>query len=217
VRAAVSRISPFLEQSTFSTTAEIDVAGRGDALRPGMFVSVRVLYGESEHATLLPASALWEDPQSGRQVVFVVEDTADLAEPASTGTAVPETAHAVSIRPVEVRAEGRGRIGVSGVAEGEWVVTLGQQLLLERLRSAGVDSTTARVRPTTWERVLELQGLQREDLLDDFLARQQRVAAELGAELPSDRAVVDEALRRAEAEATASPGGLTASGTPEGG
>ncbi len=217
VRATVSRISPFLEQSSFSTTAEIDVAGRGDVLRPGMFVAVRVLYGESERATLLPASALWGDPHTGGQVVFVVEDAADLAEPASTVTDIPEDVHTISVRPVDVRAEGRGRVGVAGVEEGEWVVTLGQQLLLERLGSAGVDSTTARVRATTWERVLELQGLQREDLLEEFLARQRLVAAELGAELPADQAVVDEVLQRAEAEATASPGRAAASGTPGGG
>ena len=34
----------------------------------------------------------------------------------------------------------------------------------------------ARVRPVSWERLLELQGLQREDYLRQFMEKQQRIA-----------------------------------------
>ena len=40
-----------------------------------------------------------------------------------------ETPRAVSFRPVTVIAEGHGQAGVTGVDEGAWVVTVGQQLL----------------------------------------------------------------------------------------
>ncbi|NJL29280.1 MAG: hypothetical protein HC897_16050, partial [Thermoanaerobaculia bacterium] len=68
----------------------------------------------------------------------------------------------------------------AAVEPAEWVVSVGQHLL------AADESATARVRPTTWERVLELQGLQREDLLRGFLEKQKRMAKTLGATLPSN-------------------------------
>ena len=48
-------------------------------------------------------------------------------------------------------------IGIEGLEPESWVVTVGQNLLAE-----GRDR--ARVRPASWERVLELQNLQRDDL-----------------------------------------------------
>ncbi len=194
VRAAVSRISPFLEESSFSTVAEIDVPRGEGGLRPGMFVRVRVLHGESEPATVLPVSAVWEDPQTGASQVFVVEEADGLVEPRAPRTEVPERGRRVSVRKVQVLAEGQGRSGVAGIAEGEWVVTVGQHLLHERMRASGSATTAARVRPTSWTRVLELQELQREDLLDGFLAKQRRVADVLGAELPASSEEVDELL-----------------------
>lgn len=205
IRAEVSRISPFLAEGSFSTVGEIDVDNRDGRLRPGMFVTVDVLYGESERATLVPAASLWEDPQSGVLGVFVVSDMdgggMDGAGPPSEGgpTAqegtprvgpagdledrtiepVPEETHTVALRPVELLAEGRGTVGVRGVEPGEWVVTLGQQLL------AGQDTPTAHVRRSTWERVGQLQDLQREDLLQGFLERQRKTARERGASIPS--------------------------------
>lgn len=208
----IARISPFLEAESFSTTAEIDVPGASSGLRPGMFVTVRVLYGASDRATLVPASALWEDPQTGDWTVFVVEESAGLSEPADHGGEIPEQRRRVVMRPVEVLAEGRGTAGVRGVEEGEWVVTLGQHLLQQTLEAVGGEATEARVRATTWTHVLALAGLQREDLLDQFLAKQRVVARSLGATLPESTAQVEEVLRaNAEAEEE------SATGTPEGG
>ena len=198
VEAEISRISPFLDAESFSTTAEIDVIGADSGLRPGMFVSVRVLYGASERATLVPASALWEDPQTGDWIVFVVRDRDGLAEATTPGGEIPDTPRSVVRRPVELLAEGRGRVAVTGVEDGEWVVTLGQHLVQQRLDEGGGDTAPARVRPVPWAHVLELEGLQREDLLEGFLAKQRLVARAFGAELPKNPAAVDEALRRAE-------------------
>ncbi|HSN87613.1 MAG TPA: efflux RND transporter periplasmic adaptor subunit [Thermoanaerobaculia bacterium] len=178
VSATLTRISPFLEEESFSTTGEIDVANAGGKMRPGMFVTVDILYGQSEQATLVPASALWEDPRTGVQGVFVV-DGQGLSEPAAATREIPKEPRKVELRPVEVLAEGRATVGVRGVRPGEWVVIVGQHLLARDGEAA------ARVRPTTWERVLELQGLQREDLLQSFLDTQQEWARTRGAEPPA--------------------------------
>jgi len=151
-----------------------------------MFVTVDVMHGESAPATLVPASALWDDPRTGQRGVFVAE-----LPPGGPGQALSETAHPVALRAVEVRAEGRGQVGVSGVEAGEWVVTVGQHLL-----ASGADAR-ARVRATTWERVQQLQGLQREDLLRGFMEKQQRLARTLGAALPT----AEQVRRAAQADA----------------
>lgn len=205
VRASVSRISPFLELGSFSTVAEVDLQPGGSGLRPGMFVSVRVLRGESLPATLVPTTAVWEDPRSGAELVFVVEEADGLAEFSGDAGAVPERPRRVAVREVRVLADGQGRSGVEGVAEGEWVVTVGQHLVHEQMQATGADVVEARVRPTSWQRVLELQGLQREDLLEGFLAKQRRLAGVLGAELPASSEAVDQALAAAGAEAPADP------------
>jgi RND family efflux transporter MFP subunit len=179
VEATLSRISPFLEAGSFSTSGEIDLANPEGRLRSGMFVTVDVLYGESEEATLVPAAALWEEPSTGVLGLYVVEVAA--AEPAAGESGeISAQAHPAEFRPVEVRAEGGGVAGVAGVEPGEWVVTVGQHLLSRD------EGTQARVRPVSWQRVQHLQALQREDLLQGFLAKQQRIARERGAEPPSN-------------------------------
>lgn len=194
--AELSRISPFLEEGSFSTVGEIDLVNlqgdRARRLRPGMFVTVDILHGQSEEATLVPTSALWEDPRSGVEGIYVVAGMSGVEPPAppepasETGVGAPlqpvsEEALPVELRPVVVLAEGQGRLGVRGIEPGEWVVTVGQQLL------TGDESPSTRVRPISWARVLAHQGLQREDLLEGFLERQRRAARERGAEIPSSR------------------------------
>jgi RND family efflux transporter MFP subunit len=199
IEAMISRISPFLEASSFSTSAEIDVTGASSVLRPGMFVAVEVLVGTSSESTLLPASAIWEDPLTGDWVVFVVTENAGLVEPEAPSDEIPEQARAVEMRPVTIVADGGNRVAVDGVDAGEWVVTLGQHLLRESMQSSDGGPFSARVRPTTWDRILDLAALQREDLLEQFLAKQRVVARTLGAELPKSTAEVDAAIRAAEA------------------
>jgi RND family efflux transporter MFP subunit len=177
LRAELSRVSPFLAAGSFSTVGEVDVANPDGRLQPGMFVTVDVLYGESERATLVPASALWEDPRSGVVGVYVV----DMAGAVPASTELSDEERGVEFRPVDVLAEGAATVGLRGVEQDEWVVTVGQHLL------HGQDAQSARVRPTSWERVLELQGLQREDVLRGFLDKQQRLARRRGAEPPTNR------------------------------
>jgi RND family efflux transporter MFP subunit len=167
--AKVSRISPFLEPGSFSAEVEIDVPNEG-RLVPGMFVTVDIHYGESEPATVVPTSAVYEDPITGERGVFVVSQN-DIAN-AEPGVLTPEPL-AVTFRPVDVLADGRQTVGVGGVQPGEWVVVVGQHLLGPQ----GEDETPrARVRPADWDRIMELQSLQREDLLHEFMARQRRIS-----------------------------------------
>lgn len=178
LRAEVSRISPFLEAGSFSAEAEIDVPNDDGLLRPGMFVAVDVLYGESEQATLLPASALYENPNSGVQGVFVapsLRDETPLREPATfdEDNTPPFTEPTpMTFREVQVLARGGGLVGVDGVQPGDWVVTVGQNLLT----GTGQDRVDARARPVTWDRIVTLQELQDQDLLRQFMEKQQRLA-----------------------------------------
>jgi RND family efflux transporter MFP subunit len=200
IEVTLTRISPFLEEESFTTIGEIDLDNTAGRLRPGMFVDVRILYGASERATLVPTSAVWEDPRSGERGVFVVRDAAGLAVPAAGPVESDPASREVVFRSVRILAEGRESIGVSGVDGGEWVVISGQHLLRREMQGGtgaavgGGDAAEARIRPASWGRVVALQEFQREDLLEGFLAKQRRVARALGAEIPASEAEVQRAL-----------------------
>lgn len=170
IDAPVARISPFLHPVTHSTIAEIDLVNPEGALNPGMFVSVDIFYGESEVATLVPLSSLWENPATASVGVFVTLDSLT-GEPVSTlegphGGALTDPV-SFEFVPIEVVAQGRMNAGVRGIDPGSWVVTIGQDLL-------GADTGLARVRPVNWKWVEKLQQLQREDLLEEIIQRQRK-------------------------------------------
>lgn len=168
IEAELSRISPFLNNVTRSTEGEIDVKNTDNKLRPGMFVPVDILYGQSERATLVPTSAIYTDPNSGKEGVFVATSLGSEIQPAEQvdpENPPPLTGPTeVQFKPIDVIAEGRMEVGVEGIEPGNWVITVGQDLL-----SSG--SQKARVRTSSWERILALQGLQRQDLLQRVLDR----------------------------------------------
>lgn len=169
ISARLSRISPFLHPVTHSTDAEIDIPNPDRSLLPGQFVAVDIFYGESKQATLVPLSALYENPRSGATGVFIAADslTGELAAVTGTDNEVA-LSNPVSFTfvPVEVIARGRMVAGIRGVDPDRWVVTLGQDLLTG-------ESSTARVRPVDWRWVERLQNLQREDLLNEIIREQQ--------------------------------------------
>ncbi len=166
VSAQLSRISPFLDPVSHTTEAEIDMSNPDGFLKPGMFVSVDVFYGESEEATLVPLSALYEHPTTGVVGVYVGRGEIgglavdELGSPREMTEPVP-----FEFVPAEVVAQGRMEAAVRTVKPGEWVVTLGQNLL-------SGEPPEARVRPVEWERVERLQKLQREDLMESVVERQ---------------------------------------------
>jgi RND family efflux transporter MFP subunit len=165
--STLARISPFLNPVTHSTDGEIDMANPDGHLKPGMFVTVEVYHGESEEATLVPLSSLYENPATGVTGVYVTDAPLDqepvvtLGEDQSISFTRPVTFRFV---PVRVVARGRMEAGITGVDPGLWVVTLGQNLLID-------ETAEARVRPVEWRWVEKLQTLQREDLMQEIIER----------------------------------------------
>jgi multidrug efflux pump subunit AcrA (membrane-fusion protein) len=169
LNAEISRISPFLNEVSRSTEAEIDVNNEQGLLRPGMFVPVDILFGESEQATLIPISALYTNTQTGESGVFLasslgseIEPVSDSSSNNSDGPAAMSAPTPVEFVPINVIAQGRMELGVSGIESGQWVVTIGQDLLAEGREQA-------RVRSMGWDRIYRLQNLQREDLLEQIM------------------------------------------------
>ncbi len=167
IEAELSRISPFLNTVTRSTEGEIDVSNENNALRPGMFVPVDILHGESQQATLVPTSAIYSNPATGEQGVYVASSLGSEVQPVEQvdpDNPPPLTeATEVQFKPVNIIAEGRMELGIEGIEPGSWIITVGQNLLAESGRNQ------ARVRASSWERILAMQGLQRQDLLQRIL------------------------------------------------
>jgi RND family efflux transporter MFP subunit len=162
VEARIARISPFLDTVTRTTLAEIHLPGSLSTLKPGMSVSVVVRLGESRPTSLVPVSAVVTHPATGESGVYVVSYEAPSAPDPGSMPGSSDSSFPVSFRPVQVIAEGPDEVGVAGVEAGDWVVIVGQDLLVEG-RSA------ARVRPGSWERAMDLQSLRPEELLREAL------------------------------------------------
>lgn len=165
----VSRISPFLGSGSFSTEAEIDVNNEDRLLMPGMFVTVDVLYGESEQSTIVPLSAIYRNQRTGQTGVYVATNfgmEADILEDMED-EGVPSLSNPTDVEFVEVEVIARGReaAGVAGIQSGDWVVTVGQNLI-ERDRS-----DRARVRPKSWNQIMAMQNMQPQDLLEQIMNR----------------------------------------------
>ena len=206
--AEVTRMSPFLSDESYSAEAEIVVPNEDRVLSPGMFVEVDVAYGESQQATIIPLSAIYEDPNSGARGVFVaptlgsevsveVPDSYSKEDPPPLTQPTPTT-----FRNVEIIAEGQQTAGVRGIQPGDWVVTVGQNLL----STAGEERVDARVRPMPWSRLMALQRLQDTDLLYRVLERQQRIAKRrFGDTTTTDTAQSAAPLQNRAASDTSSP------------
>lgn len=180
IRAEIARISPFLHPVAHTTMAEIDVPEHGGLLRPGMFVTVDVLYGETAQAALVPNSAIYRHPRDGREGVYVTRlaDTQSRSESSSYSIRNPSFEPVgpvpVEFAPVEIVARGRATTAVAGVQPADWVVTLGHHLL------ASNDRGQAIVQPTPWQHILDLQQMQSRDLLDIIRQKQSDNEARAG-------------------------------------
>ncbi|MBN2424757.1 MAG: efflux RND transporter periplasmic adaptor subunit [Calditrichaceae bacterium] len=171
LEAPLSRISPFLHPVTHTTIAEIDVENFNGSLKPGMFVTVDVYYGESEQAALIPLAALYENPVTGTTGVYVCRDTM-IFEPQSGQSSDKSIALTNPVKfkfiQAEVIARGRMSAGVRGINPDDWVVTTGHNLI-------GAETGDARVHPVNWGWVEKLQNLQSQDLLQEIMKRQQNM------------------------------------------
>ncbi|MFY0685157.1 MAG: efflux RND transporter periplasmic adaptor subunit [Balneola sp.] len=168
--AELSRISPFLNETTRSTEAEIDINNQNGLLNPGMYVPVDVYFGESQQATLIPTSALFIDPTSGKEGIYTANSIGSEIEPVSDSSSGVSSLTAptdVTFQEIEIIARGKMEVAVNGLENGKWVVTLGQNLLSEGREQA-------RVKTIPWEHVIRLQNMQREDMLEKIFEEQDK-------------------------------------------
>lgn len=215
--ASVTRMSPFLSDESYSAEAEIEVANEHRLLNPGMFVQVDVAYGESQQATIVPMSALYENPDTGERGIFVAPTLGTEIPIETPETYDPENPPPLSqptpteFRSVDILAEGRQTAGVRGVEPGTWVVTVGQNLL-----NATGERLDARVRPMPWSRLLALQELQDTDLLYRFLDRQRRIAQQrFGNQDSTQTDTAETPGPQSAADAAGSNGSSPRAGTPQ--
>ena len=161
IEAKISRISPFLNEITRSTEAEIDLEDANGLLRPGMFIPVDVHFGDSKQATLIPTSALYTNPNTGTEGVYVAP-IAGKEIPLSVQDENLSLPTGVEFVPITVLARGRMEVGVTGIESGDWIISLGQDLLSEGREQA-------RLKAVSWDHVTQLQSMQREDLLEQVM------------------------------------------------
>ena len=159
--ADISRISPFLDPETLRTEAYIDMANPDNLMRPGMFVNVDVLYGETEQAVLIPNSAIYRHPRTGVEGVYVMNAPGEELRPVADVDGAPAVSPPmpVSFVAIDVVAAGRMASGVRGVNEGQWVITVGQNMLVGAI-------SEARARLMPWDRIMEMQRMQSRDIFN---------------------------------------------------
>lgn len=163
LQSSISRISPFLDTTTLRTQAFVELGNEQNLLRPGMFVTVDILYGQSAESVLVPNSALYRHPRTGMEGVYVVSAAPDAeAAPGANqqrdeGEGIVAPPQPVNFMPVTITANGRMASAVTGINEGDLVVTVGQNLL-----QGGATEVKPRVLP--WESMMQLQELQNEDM-----------------------------------------------------
>lgn len=175
----LSRISPFLNEITRSTEAEIDINNQDGLLNPGMYVPVDIFYGESQQATLIPTSAIFIDPNTGTEGIYTANSIGSEIEPVSdtsSGVSSLTAPTDVTFQEIDIIARGKMEVAVNGLESGKWVVTLGQNLLSEGKKQA-------RVKTIPWEHVLRLQNMQREDLLNEIIEGKKKEEAQKKATL----------------------------------
>ncbi|MGB5986228.1 MAG: efflux RND transporter periplasmic adaptor subunit [Desulfobacterales bacterium] len=107
----IARIAPIFRKSTRQARIEMTIENAQYRLKPGMFISAKVVLAQVPDATIVPEQALTQrNDQTG---IFIVA----------------EDGRSVAWRPVEVGVRDRDRVQVRGTGLSGRVVTLGQQLV----------------------------------------------------------------------------------------
>ena len=135
-----------------------------------MYVPVDIFYGESQQATLIPTSAIFIDPNTGSEGIYIANSIGSEIKPVSdsaSGVSSLTSPTDVTFQEIDVIARGKMEVAVNGLESGKWVVTLGQNLLSEGREQA-------RVKTIPWEHVIRLQQMQREDLLNEVMKDKQQ-------------------------------------------
>ena len=125
------------------------------------------MYGESEQATLIPLSAIYRHPRTGETGVYVAPDFGAETDPVeqidSTNPPPLSQPTMVEFVGIDVIAQGRETAGVVGVQGGDWIVSVGQNLLINN------ESGAAKIRATSWNRIMRMQQMKPQDLLRDIM------------------------------------------------
>lgn len=163
ILANLNRISPFLNPTSQTAVAEIEVTNEGGLLRPGMFIAVDIFYGDSQQATLVPNNAIYRHPQQGFEGIFVTPSLSQELNFQAEDNDSDQTPQIVGpvpyeFRRIEIVARGREVTAVRGIEPQTHVVTLGHSLLI-----AGSQGT--RVKTMDWDHILNLQQMQSRDLI----------------------------------------------------
>jgi len=108
----IENLSPAADQKTKAYTVEIGLDNPGEVLKQGMFAEVRLAVGRSEGALTVPVDALLT--RSDGTAVYTVKDGVAKKTRVETGISDGSV--------VEIK---------SGLQEGDWVVVVGQQGLVD--------------------------------------------------------------------------------------
>jgi membrane fusion protein (multidrug efflux system) len=113
--AVVSRVSPIVDPQTGTFKITVEIADEKRRIKPGMFGRIGVVYDVHNDALQIPRSAIVEN--QGETSVFIVEGDRAVRRPVQTGYG------------------NRGMVEiVSGLDDGEQVVTVGQASLKQDSR-----------------------------------------------------------------------------------
>jgi membrane fusion protein (multidrug efflux system) len=124
ITATVTRVSPIVDPQTgtFKLTVEIEDSER--RIKPGMFGRISVVYDVHENALQIPRSTIIEE--TGTMSVFVVEDGKAVRKIITTGYG------------------NRGMVEIiSGLTDGEQIVTVGQASLKQDTRVTVINEVAA--------------------------------------------------------------------------
>lgn len=116
--AIIQAIDPLLDANGRSVGVRACIDNRQNQLRPGMFARVNTVFSEREKAVVVPEEAII--PQAGKQFVIKLLDGMDKGTEKET-----KITQRVEVK-VGIRRPGKVEI-IEGLAEGDEVVTAGQQ------------------------------------------------------------------------------------------
>jgi HlyD family secretion protein len=122
----IARVAPVLDPATRTAPIEVEIPNPGFRLKPGMYARVSITTEDRKEALVVPSDAVID--LGGRRGVFVAADD-----------------DTVMFKPVTVGIEEQAQIEIlSGLAEGERVVTIGARALRDgdRVMPAGSDAGT---------------------------------------------------------------------------
>jgi membrane fusion protein (multidrug efflux system) len=140
--ARVARIAPVVDATTGTVRVTLLVDSKGNALRPGQFVSVRIEVGRHEDVLVIPRTALRYE--EGRPLVYRVEirepeeeeeDDEEKSKDDKKEPDYPGPHRVARTVPIEIGFMDPLWVEVvSGLAEGDPVVTLGNEGLRDDVR-----------------------------------------------------------------------------------